>query len=439
MTQPPGGPTTPTIPTTGVEPSPIGRSTDGAPGRPGLPGRATSGPAFIALLSMIMALAAVGIDMMLPAFDDIRVTFDLGAGSNEVARVVTAYFLGMALAPIPYGALSDRWGRRPVLWLSGSVYILGATISALAPTFGLLLLGRFVWGLGAAGGRVVAFAILRDTHQGDRMAQMMSYMMAVFILVPILAPSLGALIVRFGPWQAVFGAGAAAGAAVLLWSLRLPETLTAENRRTDLFATVPSTARRMAATASIAGPVVSLTAVMAVMSTFLASSELIIGDLFGWGDRFPLVFGANAAVLGVASLVNGRLLRRLRIEQLTRPLAGAYLAFGVAALVVTLLADGRPGFWLFMPFLTAAMACQMFLMPAFNTLALAPMADAAGTASALIATVTTAVGASIGAVVDTQFHDTVTPLPVALTAAGAVVVVLVTATIRGERPESPSP
>lgn len=408
---------------------------------PELTGRALRGPEFIALLSMIMALAALGIDMMLPAFDDIRLAFDLGAGSNtaagtvapsnEVARVVTAYFLGMALAPIPYGALSDRWGRRPVLWLSGSVYILGAALSALAPTFGMLLVGRFVWGLGAAGGRVVAFAILRDTHEGDKMARMMSYMMAVFILVPILAPSLGALIVRLGPWQAVFWAGAVAGAALLAWSLRLPETLSPETRRTDLFATVPRTAKRMASTITIAGPVLSLTAVMAVMSTYLASSEFIIGDLFGWGDRFPLVFGANAAVLGVASLVNGRILGRLRIEQIVGPVAAAYLVFGLVALVVTLAADGRPGFWLFMPLLSAAMACQMFLMPAFNTLALAPVPDAAGTASALVATITTAVGAAIGAVVDAQFDDTVTPLAIAVVAAGVVVGLLVTATLRG--------
>ena len=256
--------------------------------RPPLPGWE-----FIGLLSMVMALAALGIDMMLPAFDDIRASFDLEADSNQVAQIVTAYFLGMAIAPLPYGALSDRWGRRPVLWLSGAVYVIGAIASALAPTFGLLLAARFVWGIGAAGARVVAFAILRDTYEGDRMARMMSYMMAVFILVPIVAPSLGALIVRFGPWQAAFVAGAVAGLALLAWSVRLPETLRPEVRRTDLFAMVPSTARRMATSMAIAAPVLALTAVMAVMTTYLASSELIISDLFGWGDRFPIVFGGR--------------------------------------------------------------------------------------------------------------------------------------------------
>ncbi|MEL6984158.1 MAG: MFS transporter, partial [Actinomycetota bacterium] len=245
-----------------------------------------------------------------------------------VAQVITAYFLGMAIAPIPYGAISDRWGRKPVLWLSLSVYVVGAVLSALAPSFTLLLVGRFIWGVGAAGGRVVAFAILRDTHDGDRMARMMSFIMAVFIVVPVLAPSIGALIIRVAPWQATFWLSAVAGIALLAWSSRLGETLAPANRRTDLFATVPSTARRMATDPTIAAPVLALTAVMTVMSTYLASSELIIADLFGWGDRFPIIFGAVAAVFGAAALINGRLLDRMGIGAVIGPAAGVYLVAG---------------------------------------------------------------------------------------------------------------
>ncbi len=385
---------------------------------------------FIAVLSMISAIAALGIDMMLPAFDDIRETFELGQGSNQVARIITAYFLGMALAPIPYGAISDRFGRKPVLWLSVVIYLLGATLSALAPSFGLLLVGRFIWGIGAAGGRVVAFAILRDTLEGDQMARMMSFVMAVFILVPVLAPSLGALVLAVAPWQTLFWIAAGFGLALLVWSVRLRETLAPEARRHDLFATVPATARRMASDPAIAAPVLALTAVMAVMSTYLASSELIIGEIFGFGDRFPIVFGAVAAALGVAALVNARLLGRLRIQQILGPAATGYLLAGLALLGVTLAADGRPRFWVFMPLLVVALVGQMFLMPSLNTLTLTPMADAAGTASALTTTVSTAVGATLGAVVDAQFDDTVTPLAVAVVVAGAVMAPLIAVTLR---------
>ena len=396
------------------------------------------GAEFIALLSMIMALAALGIDMMLPAFDEMRSSFGLAEDSNEVARVVTAYFLGMALAPIPYGALSDRWGRRPVLWLGGSIYIVGAIASSLAPTLPLLLAGRFLWGIGAAGGRVVAFAILRDTHEGEKMARLMSYMMGVFILVPILAPSLGALLVAVGPWQGVFVTAAVAGVAVLAWSLRLSETLAPENRRTTMFANVPSTARQMATTMTIAAPVLALTAVQAVMSTYLASSQLMIGEIFDRNDQFPLIFGATAAVLGVASFANGRLLGTLSIEAILGPVGAFYLAAALVTLGVTLAGDGRPGFWVFMPLVSATLACQMFLMSNLNTLALTPMAHAAGTASALVATFSTACGATIGALVDARFGDTVTPFAVALTVSSAVVGAMLTLTLRRHRADTAS-
>jgi DHA1 family bicyclomycin/chloramphenicol resistance-like MFS transporter len=317
-----------------------------------------------------------------------------------------------------------------VLWLSISIYVTGAVMSALAPSFGLLLAGRFVWGVGAAGGRVVAFAILRDTTDGDRMARTMSFMMAVFIVVPVLAPSIGAVIISVAPWQTTFWMSAVFGIALLAWSARLGETLAPANRRTDLFASVPATARRMATEPTIAAPVLALTAVMTIMSTYLASSELIIADLFGFGDRFPIVFGAVAAVFGAAALLNGRLLDRIGIGGVIGPAAGIYLVAGLVVLGVTLAADGTPNFWIFMPVLALALSCQMFLMPSLNTLALGPMGDAAGTASALVATFSTAVGASLGAVVDAQFEDTVTPLAVALVIAATIVVSLVALTLR---------
>ena len=170
---------------------------------------------FIFLLSMVMAMAALGIDLMLPAFDDMREAFGLAEDSNEVARTVTAYFLGMAIPQVVYGPLADRYGRKPVLYLAISVYCVGAVASALAPSLVVLLLARFVWGIGAAGGRVVALAIIRDVYRGERMAKAMSYIMSIFILVPVIAPSLGALIVSAGSWRWAFWSAflAAAGPA----------------------------------------------------------------------------------------------------------------------------------------------------------------------------------------------------------------------------------
>lgn len=367
---------------------------------------------FLAFLSMVMALAAVGIDVMLPAFDEMRVEFGLAPDSNELARVVTAYLLGLAVAPLIYGSLADRFGRRPVLLLGGVIYVIGAVASALAPTLSVLLAARFVWGLGAAAGRVVVLAVIRDTQRGDEMARTMSYIMAVFVLVPVIGPSLGALVVALGPWQSVFWLGGVAGLAVLAWSSRLGETLSEKNRQPISFTTIKTTAVRLMGSRKTLAPLLGMIGVRAVMASYLASSQLIIADIFDRDAQFPYIFGVVAIALGAGSLLNGRLLRRSSIEQLLPPIAIGYLLAGLATLAVALLTQGRPNFWLFMPILTIALSFQMLLTPNLNTLILEPMGDVAGTASALAATVSSIGGALLGAMVDARIRGSVTPLTV---------------------------
>jgi DHA1 family bicyclomycin/chloramphenicol resistance-like MFS transporter len=380
---------------------------------------------FIFLLSMVMAMAALGIDLMLPAFDDMREAFGLAEDSNEVARTVTAYFLGMAIPQVVYGPLADRYGRKPVLYLSIGVYSVGAVASALAPSLTLLLLARFVWGIGAAGGRVVALAIIRDVYRGERMARAMSYIMSIFILVPVVAPSLGAVIVEAGSWRWAFWASFVAALALLLWSLRLRETLDPAHRKPMSFGALGEAARRLATSRTTLAPTLALTCMMGVMTTYLASSELIISEIFGRGDQFPVVFGVVALLLGVASFLNGQLVGRVGIRRLLRPVLACYVGFAAVTLAVAVAADGSPDFWVFMPLLTVSLCCQMLLTPNLNTLAMEPVGDIAGTASALIGSVSIAGGALIGALVDPLFDDSVTPMAATLLLAGVAVTLLV--------------
>ena len=148
---------------------------------------------------MVMALGALGIDMVLPAFADMRAEFGLAADSNQVAATVTTYVLGLSVGMLFFGPLSDRIGRKPSLYLGFIVYGIGAVGSAVAPSLELLLVSRVVWGFGAAASRTIALSVIRDLFAGDRMAQVMSFVYAVFIVVPIIAPSVGAGIVAVAP------------------------------------------------------------------------------------------------------------------------------------------------------------------------------------------------------------------------------------------------
>ena len=177
-----------------------------------------TGNEFIALVTALMAMTALGIDLMLPAFPDIRAEYGMAADSTKVAWIVTAYFLGMSIGPWFYGPLSDRIGRRRPLHAGLVLYMVGASMAALAPTWTLLVVARFVWGVGASGPRSLAVTMVRDRHEGDTMARLMSMIMAVFMLVPILAPALGAGLIHVLPWRAVFWFPACIAVLMRLWA-----------------------------------------------------------------------------------------------------------------------------------------------------------------------------------------------------------------------------
>ena len=170
------------------------------------------------LLAWSMALSALGIDLILPAFTHMRADLGLEPDSTALAGLITAYFFGLAGGQLLYGPVSDRYGRRPALYAGLLVYAIGALAGALAPNLALLYVARFVWGLGAAGPRVVTQAVIRDTYEGDAMAKAMSLVMAVFLLVPIVAPSIGAAAVEAGSWRWIFLGCVGASLVIAVWA-----------------------------------------------------------------------------------------------------------------------------------------------------------------------------------------------------------------------------
>lgn len=281
---------------------------------------------FTILISMIMAVVALAIDMMLPALGAMRSGFDLAADSNALAPIVTFFFLGLALGQPLWGPLSDALGRKPILYAGLVVYIASSIGAAFAPSLGVLFALRFIGGIGAAGSRVVAHGIVRDAYEGQAMAKAMSYIMAVFIVVPVVAPSLGSVVLAFGSWHLIFWVIAAFGVGVGLWSTRLPETLPASRR-------IPLDARHLLEAAGTVlrnrftiGLTLAQTAVFGFFASYLASSQLIIDDIFGLDAWFPIIFGGSAAVIGLGMLVNTRLLNIAPLRSLLRWVLIGYTA-----------------------------------------------------------------------------------------------------------------
>jgi len=367
---------------------------------------------FTALLALSMALSALGIDLMLPAFPAMRRDLGLAANSTAVAGLVTAYFLGLALGQLGYGPLADRYGRRATLYLGYGVYAVGALAATLSPTLPLLLASRFVWGLGAAGPRVVTLAVIRDTFEGEQMSRAMSFIMAVFIVVPVFAPTLGAAVAAAVSWRWLFAGCAFAAVVMGVWAVRLPETLRPEHRRPLRFGSVLRGARVVVSDRRTVGYTLAMASLYGVFASYLGGAEIIFGDTFGQAANFPLLFGGLAAVMGAAMLANARMVGRVGTRQLTHGVLIGYAAAALALFIVSLATGGRPPLAVFIAMMAMLLSLQALLIPNFNTIAMAPMGRLAGTASSVVGAVQLSAGAVLGAVLDRAFDGTVLPLSV---------------------------
>ncbi|MEX1037324.1 MAG: multidrug effflux MFS transporter [Acidimicrobiia bacterium] len=372
---------------------------------------------FIALMALLMSIAALSIDLMLPAMADIRDEFGMEPDSTAVAGLVTAFILGMALSQIVYGILADRYGRKPLIYAGLAIFLIGAIASVFAPSFGFLLVARFVWGLGAAGPRVLTLSIVRDTHEGSEMAKLMSFILAVFILVPAIAPSIGAVLTDWISWRGAFGFAVVVALIVGVWSLRLPETLRPENRREIGFRSVVESMKIVVTNRVTAMVTLGLSVLFGAFLSYIASSELIFTDVFDSADAFPLIFGGIALVMGVGMLTNSWLVGRFGLSTLINVMVVGYVVSATLLAVLAVSTDGRPGLWAFIVGLGLLVLFQSLLIPNLNTVAMIPMGAVAGIASAIIGTVSTGLAALIGAFIDQLYDGSVTPLSISFAVA----------------------
>ena len=373
-----------------------------------------------AFAGLSMASAAISIDLILPAFGRIRTDLGLAPDSAATAGLVTAIFLGMAFGPIPFGLLADRFGRRWVLLGSCALFVGGALAAAAVPTLHWMLWARFAWGLGAAGLRVIAVATIRDRFGGADMAREMAFAMTVFILVPVVAPALGAGLIKVMPWRGTFVVCAAFGAAIAAWSLRLPETLPVDRRQPLQLRQVWVASRAIIHSRAALLYTLASVAIFGAFSSYLASSERVIDKVFHRPSWFPFIFGGTAILMGIGSMTVGRNVERIGLDRLIRWSLIAYTIAAVAMYTLSRSAGGHPSFWPFLILLSLVLVGHNVLFPNLNAAAMEPVGHVAGTAAAVFATVTTAAGAIVGSRLDRAFDDTVNPFSLAFAVAGVL-------------------
>lgn len=385
---------------------------------------------FIALMAMLTALDALSIDSMLPALGLIGEA--LGADGNTVQLVIALFIAGMATGQLFAGPLADAFGRKPAIYGFFAIFLLGSLLTVIAPDFYVMLLGRFLQGLGAAGPYVITIAIVRDRFSGNEMAQVMSFVLSVFILVPILAPLIGQGILMIADWRWIFVGLLGFAAFVLLWfTLRQPETLAAEHRRSFSITSIYASVKVVCQTRQSMTYTVVYGLVFGAFLSYLKTSQQTFQDLYGLGELFPVVFASLSVCIGIAAVTNGRLVVRLGMRRLCASALTGLAIISIAFLAWSLLFSGVPPLWSLIIYLGLAVFCFGILFGNLSGLALEPLGDQAGTGATVFGSLSTMIAMIIGTTLGQFFDMTVLPLTIGFAVLSGVAVVLMMAREEG--------
>ncbi|GAD50603.1 putative drug resistance transporter [Caenibius tardaugens NBRC 16725] len=384
---------------------------------------------FVVMMALFQALQALAIDAMLPALG--IMSRDLGvADSNQRQLVVGVFLLCAGLGSLFPGAIADRYGRRPVLFTCLGGYIVFSLAAALMRDFTALLVMRGLAGFMSAGMLVMSTTIIRDRFQGDKMARTQSLVGMVFMIVPMIAPTLGQAVLLVADWRWIFGIMAGLGGMLAVWAaLRLPETLHPEYRQTIAVRVIAANMRTALMTRAATGYVFGMALIQGALFGYINSSQQLVAEHFGAGESFPLIFGGMALMMALANLTNSRIVERFGARRVSHTALFGFMLLGAVQLWLAL--RGGETLWEFAPVMTLNLCLMGFIGANFGSIALQPFARIAGAAASLQTFLRLVIGSALGAFIGQLYDGSAVPLAAALMIAGILALLLVLFSERG--------
>lgn len=376
---------------------------------------------FVLVLGLLTGLVAFAIDISLPAIPSMA--RDLATSISAGQQVVGLFMAGMAIGQLPFGLLSDRVGRVPVLYAGIGLFTIAGAVTSVSSDIQLLLAARFVQGFGSAAGMVLARAIVRDISSGAEAARLMSVMVMIFTAAPMLAPMFGSMLVTKYGWRAPFAATAVAGVLILYGiytSLR--ETRKPRAGQHILLQFADSVRQVFSHRQCLFGVLVIMVTVIGIMSLVSGSSALVI-EIYGHPVRnFGFIFALTGVAILCGSTINRRLLQRFDAMQMIGIGAGLASVAGVQLLVMAWLGDAP--FWWLWGCACLYMCGTAFLAPNATAIALDPVPEVAGVAASVLGTVQSMSGAASAIVCSALYDGSVRNVAVVLGSAGVASLLL---------------
>ncbi|MDC6367566.1 MULTISPECIES: multidrug effflux MFS transporter [Flavobacteriaceae] len=372
---------------------------------------------FIALMAALMSIVALAIDAILPAISNIGVAIH-SLDSTDNQMLVTMIFLGLGVGQLFFGPLSDCYGRKPVVYAGFILFIIASLICLYAESLGVMVVGRILQGIGLSAPRTIAISIIRDTYKGDYMARVMSFVVAFFILVPVVAPAIGKLILDGLGWKAIFYVQLVFAVIIAAWFWkRQPETLRPEYKvpfSSHVF--VDGLKEFVRFKETVVFTIIS-GLVTGSFLVYLSSAQHIFEDQYAMKEAFPYIFAGLAISIGLSTFLNGTLVMRFGMRKLSWM---ATFAFTIIALLYTLLFfnSGNPSIVVLVAFLSAQFFCLGFMWGNFRSIAMEPIGHIAGIGAAINGFVSTVLAIPIATFIGGFVENSVWPLFTGLAVCG---------------------
>lgn len=380
---------------------------------------------FVGLMALVMSLVALSIDSILPALGTIGDSMG-NKDPNDNQLMISFLFIGVALGQFLFGPLSDSIGRRKSMLIGYSIFFTGSLLAIMASDYDTMLFSRFLQGFGVSVARVLSTAIVRDLYSGRRMAKVMSFIMMIYISVPMLAPIIGQTILTIFNWQAIFIFTGLVGLISLLWYLiRQGETLAVENRTDFTWLRVKHSFCTIFSNRKIIGYVVASGLISGPFIFFLSSSQQLLQFSYALGEYFPLYFAGIAFVLGVASFVNGKYVIQYGMLKIASFSLFLLMASSVVFFIISLFFSGLPPLWVTTVYLLILFFCLGLVFGNLTALSMEPLGSMAGMGAAIVGAVSTLMSVLIAVVIGQLFNGTTYVLTLSFLAASVIILLLI--------------
>ncbi|NVK55761.1 MAG: multidrug effflux MFS transporter [Alteromonadaceae bacterium] len=367
-------------------------------------------PEFIALMAIMTSLVALSIDAMLPALDTIGAA--MGAKDiHESHLMVSLFFAGMAVGQLFFGPYCDTRGRREAIMLGLGIFVIGTIICMLADDMNTMLVGRVIQAFGVSGPRIASTAVIRDQFAGEAMARVMSFIMMVFILVPMLAPMVGQWVLNIASWLHIFTLFLCVAALSGTWFyIRQPETLPASRRKPFSWRQFTYSSTFILTHKPVIGPTLAMGCVFGAFLSYLSASQTIFQGYYAVGEWFTYIFATLAFSIGLASFINSRIVMRLGMYRVTQVAMVGSVAFSLVFLSLIDMYNGLPPLLVTIATLFVGFFFVGLLFGNLNAMAMQPLGEMAGLGAAIIGSISSVIAVIVATSVDSFLTDNLYPI-----------------------------